>query len=190
MNDVDGSGFFRFSRQGDTALLVPVGDWRIRDAARIDAGLMALPDLARTHLVVDLEGLRSVDTAGAWLIYRTIREVHAAGGSVDAANAAPAVAQMLQQAALNDQACAIEPPWGSPLLRVVARIGRASQNIAKDGLSLIAFIGAVTASVGGSLLRPWRIRGTSLVHHLEQTTLNAVPIVALISFLIDRKSVV
>jgi len=184
MSDVDGAGFFTFSRQGATALLAPVGDWRVSDAVRIDAGLLALPDMSGTHLVVDLEALRSVDTAGAWLIYRTIRDVHAVGGTVDAANANSAVAQMLQQAAMNDRPCEIEPPWGNPLLRVVARVGRASQNIGRDGLSLLAFVGAVTACIGGSILRPWRIRWTSLVHNLEQTTLNAVPIVALISFLI------
>lgn len=184
MSDVGASPFFGLSRQGDSVVLAPAGDWRIHDAAQIDAQLGRLPPDGQRHLVVDLERLRSVDTAGAWLIYRTIRDVHAAGGAVEAVNASPGVAQMLQQAAQNDHRCDIEPPWENPLIRVVGRVGRATISGGRDARSLIAFVGAVTEAAALSIVRPWRIRWTSLVHNLEQTTLNAVPIVGLISFLI------
>ena len=184
MSDVGASPYFGISRQGDSVVLAPAGDWRIRDAARIDAQLGQFAPDGQARLVVDMERLRSVDTAGAWLIYRTIRDMHAAGGTVEAVNASPGVAHMLQQAAQNDHQCEIEPEWQNPFARVVRRVGRTTVQGLVDARSLIAFVGAVTEAAVLSILRPWRIRWTSLVHNLEQTTLNAVPIVALISFLI------
>ncbi|MFC3231241.1 MlaE family lipid ABC transporter permease subunit [Marinibaculum pumilum] len=184
MTEVEASPYMRFARDGDTAVLAPSGDWRVQDAARIDAELGRVQREAGQRLVVDLQRLHSVDTAGAWLIYRTIRDVHAAGGAVDAVNASPGVAQMLQQAARNDRQCEVEPNWENPLLHIVGRVGRATISTGRDARSLIAFVGAVTEAVILSLLRPWRIRWTSLIHNIEQTTLNAVPIISLISFLI------
>ncbi len=184
MTEVEASPYMRFAREGDTAVLAPAGDWRIQDAARIDAELGRVQRDAGPRLVVDMQRLHSVDTAGAWLIYRTIRDVHAAGGAVDAVNASPGVAQMLQQAAQNDRECEVEPNWENPVLHLVGRVGRATIATGNDARSLVAFVGAVTEATVLSLLRPWRIRWTSLVHNIEQTTLNAVPIISLISFLI------
>lgn len=184
MSQGEASRLFSYARQGDAAVLSPLGDWRIHDAARIDAGLRRLPQDPDVRLVVDLAGLHSVDTAGAWLIYRTIRDAHAAGRPVEALNASEPVAAMLQQAAQNDHEAPVEPAWGNAFGRIVERVGRNTVSILRDGRSLVGFIGAVTEAAILSLLRPWRIRWPSLVHNIEQTTLNAVPIVSLISFLI------
>jgi phospholipid/cholesterol/gamma-HCH transport system permease protein len=49
---------------------------------------------------------------------------------------------------------------------------------------LLSLLGAVMAKLAGLLVRPWRLRLTSLVHHMEATGLNAAPIVSLMAFLI------
>ena len=51
-------------------------------------------------------------------------------------------------------------------------------------VELTGFLGAIVASVAGLVVRPWRLRFTSLVFHMQEAGLNAVPIVALMSFLI------
>jgi phospholipid/cholesterol/gamma-HCH transport system permease protein len=40
------------------------------------------------------------------------------------------------------------------------------------------------AALAGTVVRPWRLRLTALVHHMQDAGLNAVPIVALMAFLI------
>jgi phospholipid/cholesterol/gamma-HCH transport system permease protein len=47
-----------------------------------------------------------------------------------------------------------------------------------------AFLGEVVAAAGRAALRPMRFRPISIVHHLNRVGLDAVPIVALITFLI------
>jgi phospholipid/cholesterol/gamma-HCH transport system permease protein len=63
-------------------------------------------------------------------------------------------------------------------------MGSAAEEGAKTGRDLVAFFGLVLETLGKTLVNPFRMRATSTVYHMEQTGLNAVPIVSLISFLI------
>jgi len=61
---------------------------------------------------------------------------------------------------------------------------RTASAIGKDAVRATSFLGAVVAATGRLLLAPWRFRYTSTVVHLERVGLRAVPIIALISFLV------
>ena len=54
----------------------------------------------------------------------------------------------------------------------------------KQARLLLHFIGVVVITAFRNVLQPWRLRWTSLVYHMEQTGLDAVPIVSLLSFLV------
>jgi phospholipid/cholesterol/gamma-HCH transport system permease protein len=53
-----------------------------------------------------------------------------------------------------------------------------------EGCRLLSFFGQTMLTFMRVMLRPAKLRLTSLTHHLEQTCLNALPIVGLIAFLI------
>ena len=76
------------------------------------------------------------------------------------------------------------PPRHVLLLERVDRVGRATAAAVLGLGRIISFFGQVMAGFAGMALRPWRFRFTSLVFHMQETGLNAVPIVALMSFLI------
>jgi phospholipid/cholesterol/gamma-HCH transport system permease protein len=67
---------------------------------------------------------------------------------------------------------------------VVAHVGRGTLESIAEARRLVAFLGLTTATLGRSLVQPRRIRKTALISHMEQTGLDAMPIVALISFLV------
>ena len=54
----------------------------------------------------------------------------------------------------------------------------------RDMLDGVAFFGRIVAAVGGMLVRPARFRLTSVVYHIENFGLRALPIIALINFLV------
>src|SRR3546814_17715913 len=72
----------------------------------------------------------------------------------------------------------------SDLLAVTIRIGRETLRRGREARDLISFLGLTVTVLLRSLLKPWRIRPVALIAHLEQTGLNALPIVGLISFLV------
>ena len=58
------------------------------------------------------------------------------------------------------------------------------ESFGKQTLLLLGFVGIVFEALGRTFWRPKHWRVTSLVSHVEQTGLNALPIVALLSFMV------
>ena len=67
---------------------------------------------------------------------------------------------------------------------VVVRVGAAVAEAFVQARRLLAYLGLVLETAARVAPRPARWRFTATVHHLEQTGLDAVPIVALLSFLV------
>src|SRR5690606_33700772 len=76
------------------------------------------------------------------------------------------------------------PKAQSSPLAALAELGRNVEQLARQQLRLIAFIGLTLATFAATLLAPRRWRVTSLIAHIQQTGLNAIPIVALLTFLV------
>lgn len=63
-------------------------------------------------------------------------------------------------------------------------IDRSSVGAFQKSIEVLGFFGLVLARLGRTLLHPGRLRLTSLVHHMQEVGLSAVPIVSLMAFLI------
>lgn len=133
---------------------------------------------------LDLTQLTHVDTAGAIrlleLLPRDQRDDVA--DYVDGAD--PQRLAFLQKVA---EAMAEEcPPKASHfgLTLLLDRTGRWVHEAYGQGLLLLSFVGQVVFTLWSTILRPVRMRWTSLFHHMEAVGLDAVPIVGLLSFLV------
>jgi phospholipid/cholesterol/gamma-HCH transport system permease protein len=127
---------------------------------------------------VDMAGVTGLDTAGAWLIL-----TKAAGASVTGATPDQTVLLDAVKAAM-PAPIPRRPPPHLRLLQRVDHLGRATTAAVLDVGRMISFFGRIMAGFAADVLRPWRFRGTSLVFHMQETGFNAVPIVALMAFLI------
>src|SRR6185369_10047897 len=67
---------------------------------------------------------------------------------------------------------------------LLARIGAAMDNVWHQQVQLLGFIGLTLQTFVQTVWRPRRWRVTSLVAHIEQTGLDAVPIVMLLTFMV------
>jgi len=67
---------------------------------------------------------------------------------------------------------------------VIVELGKATIDACDEGRRLLSFVGQIVIAFGRVLVRPRRLRLTSLTHHLELVGVDALPIVGLISFLI------
>lgn len=134
-----------------------------------------------TARVLDLVGVTELDTAGAWAILTQARRTGA-----EVIGASPAQDELLQavRAALPPEARAKRPPRHVELLERVDRLGRATFSSLRDVAEITGFFGQVMVTLALTVVRPWRLRFTSLVFHMAEVGLYAVPIVALMGFLI------
>jgi len=169
------------------------GDWTIHHAEEIDrylrrhdaqAGVKTVKGAQLQSLSLDLSAVTSLDSAGAWLLTRLARDYRASGGTMDLIHVNPKMQGLLQRVidAAPDQHAPAPPHRG--LTDWVAQIGEAVCEIWDQTLDLLAFFGALILVVLRTIARPRRFRFNSVVSHIEQTGLNAMPIVGLISFLV------
>lgn len=66
----------------------------------------------------------------------------------------------------------------------LAKFGEQVMRQVKHSKALFAFIGLTMITLFSVLLRPWRWRITSLVYHMQHSGVHAVPIIALLTFLV------
>lgn len=161
------------------------GAWTLADAARLAGQVDAvpLPPRAQGGFRIDAAALERLDTAGAVVLARLLRRL-GPGRQVEWLHLQPAHRTVLDYVLAADPADMAAAGSESGLLRFVAFLGWQVLFVLREARRFLAFIGRVAEAFARALLRPGRIRFTSMVYHMEQAGLNALPIVGLISFLI------
>ena len=174
-----------FTLPGDAARCTASGDWTLDRAAELAAGMAeVVARLPRQPLQVDASGVTRLDTAGAMLLLGALRstgvafEDHRISG-LDAADAA-LLRLVADRVAVEHPA----PPMPGSFVAMLERIGQAVVDFCADARMFLGFVGLVLATLAGTLLGRRTLRGTATVFHMEQTGLDAVPIVSLLTFLI------
>jgi len=160
------------------------GRWNLANAVRLQADLDNVKVAGGNQALLDAGEIEGIDTAGAWLIYRTLRRLKSEGVTVEVKNASATVTEMLEQMAVND--VPHPPPLKAPnaFAEMVRHVGETTHEILLEFIDGIGFFGQVIQTLAGTILHPSRLRLTPLVYHMERVGLNALPIVGLISFLI------
>jgi len=147
-----------------------------------EAGLKGAPRANAIEL--DLSGVEALDTAGAWLIVSLSDRLRAEGTELRITGVAPAQAALIDTVREAMAGEHILPKKERGFTAFLERIGRATvegRDVFVEGLG---FFGLVLARLVQTMLRPGRLRITSLVHHMQEVGFNAVPIVSLMAFLI------
>jgi phospholipid/cholesterol/gamma-HCH transport system permease protein len=129
--------------------------------------------------------MEEMDTAGAWLIHRFVSEITAQGVTANIVGMSAVHEPLLRlvESVDGNQVLAVGAPQNS-FLALLERIGRTTYDVADEAKALINFFGLTVVTFFSCLRNPRRLRFVSLVNQIEQTGLNAVPIVCLLSFLI------
>lgn len=169
---------------GGSLVLRFAGRWTLDTVRRLDGELRAAAERPAERIVVDASGLSGLDSAGAWVIRRTLDRVEARGVATDLKNLPDAYRPILDKAVVPDPSAPVSPSAGNPLLAPLEHAGQAVVEGALVGRNLAGFFGYTLVCLAGVVLRPWRLRVTATVAQMEATGLNALPIVGLLCFLV------
>lgn len=182
------SGWVKTARQDDKGLVFCGGDWRLPALAALDRvlleGLERLGGKPPNRILVVLDKLDELDTAGAWLLVRTIRSLEGDGSKVEMIDVQPPHAELIARIqGIEPRPCPV-PPTDHPIIRFILHVGETTIGVVQESGRFLSFAGAVTLSFLRQLVQPRRIRPTAIVHHIEETGVNAIPIVGMMAFLI------
>lgn len=178
------SGWFKTEREGERLRVIAGGSWETGALSALDGGLRRLAGEPVRFASIDLSAVDSMDTAGAWVLYRTRRDLRARGVAAEFEGVDRSHADILARVEKGDVEQTLVRDELHPVIALIAHIGEASLAVFQECASLLSFLGVTVITLGRSIVRPRRIRFTSLVSHIEQVGLNAIPIVGLLSFLI------
>ncbi|MDL2329446.1 ABC transporter permease [Desulfosarcina sp. OttesenSCG-928-A07] len=180
-------------------LLFVQGDWTARHVDEL--GFLCADLFKSSKLVLvkglDLREIGALDTTGAFLINK-LRTARRTGTGVSRPDFLPLYNANPEQTALvelvtdpGDSGTKAENQrrsGHSTLLELplvpVTRLGEAVCGLGSAAQERVTFLGEFMVAMGRNLIRPMDFRLTSMVYHMEQAGVNAIPIVCLLAFLI------
>ena len=163
------------------------GDWTLAHYANLKKLSDKLDGQYDVGARIDLNGLGALDTAGASLLVELLgpTRIEQSAEQTDCSlSAADRALLKTVYRSLNDFCVPDKAPEEATGIQVLARIGRAVDKVWQDSKQLLGFIGLILETFARGIFRPKRWRITPMVAHIEQTGLDAAPIVALLTFLV------
>jgi phospholipid/cholesterol/gamma-HCH transport system permease protein len=172
--------------EGERLELAAAGVWtaahanaleRLVDAAASDLG-------AARELAIDMRGVGALDTFGAWLLERLLREGAARGKQARFTGFPERYRGLLEEVQGVNRATPALPVKRNRILLALEALGRTVVDVGREFVPFVNMLGALGISLARTVMRPWSFRLTSAVHHLDRVGWQAVPIILLITFLI------
>ncbi len=165
---------------GGVARLRLSGSWRLRNARNILGVIGETNFGAGIKWKLDGQDLTDVDTAGAMLLLHTLRERGI--DSVDLEELTPRHKSIVRLAMDSiDSPCPLKEKQRFGFIAVT---GKGTLEVVHTVGTILGFIGHSSTELAKAIVTPKLFRGKELVVQLEAVGLNAVPIVALVTFLI------
>jgi phospholipid/cholesterol/gamma-HCH transport system permease protein len=178
-------GTVTYTRYAGGERLVLRGDWTLPYYEVLQKRANELTGAVGTAAVVDIHDVHAMDTSGAFVIAELLGSTRTQALAQDEALPAARRALLKTVADAIDTYCKGVPrKRDAGFVVMLERIGRAVSSFWKQTLKLLGFIGITLQGFAATAWKPRRWRVTSLISHLEQTGLDAVPILALLSFMV------
>ncbi len=156
------------------------GAWTVRGIARLERQLEVLSWPGEGDLVIDGSAISALDTAGAWLLHRTIHKLEQHGRNVRIDGLRPQFSALLQLIASRS----VTPEHAVPARTgLLTNIGQRAWHGLIGISGMLSFIGESAFILLRSLAQPRRIRWRPILHNLQTAGFEALPIVGLLSFL-------
>lgn len=170
---------YKLERRANDALLALTGDWTAPSIGR--AADRLLRDASGVGAVkLDLSSLGRFDTSGAYALNRAVR-----GREVEADfDSRPDVRRLVDLVAAAAPHAAKPQHRKLPIFHVFERLGVGVSHIGEQLRRNSVFNGRLLVTLLASLLNPRRLRIAPVINQMDSTGLNALPIVAVLSFFV------
>lgn len=159
------------------------GEWRVATLQQLDRTLDALDLTGVRHVRIDTTKLTVLDFSTAWRLREFIERIHQRDGEVTFTGGKPEQLNLITDCLAREPYR--PPPGEEPGIEPVEALGRQVVRRWRDVIAALEFGGRIVATLGRALLHPKRLRPISIARHVYDTGITAIPIVALIGFLIS-----
>lgn len=152
-----------------------VGALTISRAASTEREIAAEPD----PLTLDLSKVSRMDTVGAWIVHRTVRD---RGARV--VGASPEAKSLLEQVAEADRPAKVHAELSGGFVGMLRELGLWITEVGITLVGLLGFFGSTLVGFANLVRRPRRFRLNAVVQRFDVVGVRALGILAVMSFLI------
>jgi phospholipid/cholesterol/gamma-HCH transport system permease protein len=163
--------------ESDPARIILSGQWTLAHAVAISEQLREIPSPISS---VDASGIARLDSAGVMQLVRFAGRRGLDGDHLQFNPEHAALVQVIEDVADDRPKRRREYGFAAAL----ERLGRATHDVVRDIVQLVGFTGENLSKMARMVREPRRFRLTATVYHMEQVGLDAVPLVALLSYLV------
>ncbi|MEL6663101.1 MAG: ABC transporter permease [Pseudomonadota bacterium] len=168
---------FLLREDGDLRILEVAGDWTVMTIHSLGE---AYDNLLSEIDAIDVAKLGALDTAGALMLTRVCKDAD----QPEVRGEHPSASDLIRLIAASEVDCDPARMPGGSLMDMLERAGRGSLHLYREGMATLAFLGEALTTCVSVLLRPQRLRLTPTVAIMEEAGLDALPIVAFLSFFV------
>lgn len=153
------------------------GEWTLHHARAISTALRSIPETARS---LDATAVSRLDSLGVLQLLRHVRRRELGEDALQFHEDHRALVQVIED--VKDGRPKGKKPYG--FVAALGRLGFAMYDNAREVVALVSFLGETLSKLARTVTQPRRLRVIATVYHMEQVGLDAVPLVALLSFLV------
>jgi phospholipid/cholesterol/gamma-HCH transport system permease protein len=170
------------------------GEWRALAYQQIDTALAAVDLEGARRVEIATDRLDALDLTGAWRLREFVQHARQMGAEVAFAGTPPDQLRLVEETLrpVEQGASSRSPGVGHSVhpaeeaeVETLAFIGRRAVILWRDMTGALAFLGKLSATAVHALGHFRALRPTSVARHVYDTGITAIPIVALIAFLIS-----
>ncbi len=161
------------------------GHWSARSVGVVVAQLAQLKFPRAVGVVADAARIESLDSSGAWLLQDLLLRLQREGAAPTLQGLRAEFVPVLNAVArhIADQGPSRLPDT-RPRPELLAGVGQAAQQGWQLVVEALGFIGACALALAGWAAHPSRIRGRPILFNIRSAGVDALPIVAVLSFLL------
>ncbi len=171
---------------GDRLTLSGAGSWTATQSLRLETLIAAeaVEHAQAKRVIVDMHAVQQIDTYGAWLLERLVREFKSKGARTEVVGLSENYRKLAEEMGAID----LEKWHGheepGAVVSAFDSIGHTIYTVVHSLRAVIDMLGAIAVTLVRVMSNPKRFRLTAMVHHLDNAGWRAVPIILLITFLI------
>ena len=181
----DSARFLNIQASGNDALHVTVSDaWTLDSAIALNDRMRELARMPAATVVLDGSGLTALDSAGAWVLGRTMRTMADRGAAIEVTRMRDDYRALLDKTEIEAPGIALSEPGSSALVALLGRTGASVVSSLTIGAELLGFFGLTLVTLGRILVGRARVRWIALLRQVEAVGFDALPIVGLLCFLV------
>lgn len=174
---------FLQSQFSDGALTVSLkNDWLFDNVSALENALNEVDASAAKQVTFQCGGLRNIDLAGAWLLFRKSREIEAKGRDTNFRGFKAEHFKFLHSLSDVNAPAGLTGPIDVPAA-IGTRVEAAIEDVGRAAASSLQDVGYIATIVFRGVTQPSRLAFRETIRQIDQTGVRAIPIVALVSLL-------